>query len=935
MSLDEKLGQLLMVSGFGGFASSDDPEFQRLAHDIEDNHAGGLMIATRAGAYGIERSQVYPTAALVNRLQSLAKVPLLVAADFERGTAMRLAEGTSFPHAMAVAATGRPEDARTVGRITAIEARAAGVPWIFAPVADVNSNPDNPIINVRSFGEDPERVAAFLEAHIGGAEENGALATAKHFPGHGDTDIDSHLDLPTVDNNRAHFDRVELPPFRAAISAGVGTIMTGHIAAPALESDATVPATLSAQITTRLLRDELNFGGLIVTDSLDMAGVAARYPPAEVAVRAILAGADVLLTPPSPDAALAGLREAAASGRLPVSRIDAAVRRVLRAKAELGLHQHRHVDVSALPEVFGRAEFKRAASDIANRGITLLRDAPRLLPLDATRPARALLVAIAGDPSVHPGRDFERELGWRVDFLEALRFDTRFSAVNSRAIPPPESYDVMIVALFVRVADRKGSVGLPQEQAELVHRLLAHDAPIAGGGAAREPAKPAIVVCFGSPYIIARFPEAQTWLAAFSDAEVAQRAAARALFGQIATGGRIPVNVPGAASLGDGIDLCAKAMTLEAAPAEHAQKLGAAWALLDRAVADGAFPGGVAAVGHRGKLFIRAFGQQTYEAAAANVTPDTVYDAASLTKPVVTVTLAAMLAEAGQLDLDAPAARLVPEWQDASGVAAGVASGVDERARVTVRHLLTHTSGLPAHVDYFRTLATRRDLVAGVVQAPLVCTPATQSVYSDLGFILLGEIIARLTGRALDQLARERIFEPLGMHSTAFNPPEGWHERIAPTEHDAEFRRRLLRGEVHDENAWVMGGVAGHAGMFSTAADLAAFCQMLLNGGIYAHQRVLRRATIAQFTSASALTANTRALGWNVPTPDSSSGRYFSPRSFGHTGFTGTSIWVDPEKELFVVLLTNRVHPTRDNDKINKVRPALHDAIVEALNLQS
>jgi CubicO group peptidase (beta-lactamase class C family) len=299
------------------------------------------------------------------------------------------------------------------------------------------------------------------------------------------------------------------------------------------------------------------------------------------------------------------------------------------------------------------------------------------------------------------------------------------------------------------------------------------------------------------------------------------------------------------------------------------------------------------------------------------------------------VTLAAMLAEAGQLDLEAPVARLVPEWQDARGLAAGVASGVDERARVTVRHLLTHTSGLPAHVDYFKTLATRRDLVAGVVQAPLVSAPGTQSVYSDLGFILLGEIIARLTGRPLDQLARERIFEPLGMHSTMFNPPESLRERTAPTEHDSEFRRRLLRGEVHDENAWVMGGVAGHAGMFSTAADLAAFCQMLLNGGIYAHERVLRRSTIAQFTSASALTTHTRALGWNVPTPDSSSGRYFSRRSFGHTGFTGTSIWVDPEKQLFVVLLTNRVHPTRDSDKINKVRPAVHDAIVQALNLQS
>ena len=577
-----------------------------------------------------------------------------------------------------------------------------------------------------------------------------------------------------------------------------------------------------------------------------------------------------------------------------MSRIDAAVSRILRAKARLGLHRRRHVDVSTLPEVFGRAEFKRAAADIADRGVTLLRDAQQLLPLDATRATRALLVSIAGDPSVHPGRDFERELGWRVDFLEALRFDTRFFAVNSREVPPPESYDILIVALFVRVADRKGTVGLPQEQAELVHRLLARDTLLAhetgAGGGARESAKPVIVVCFGSPYVIARFPEAQTWLAAFSDAEVAQRAAARALFGQVATGGRIPVSVPGAAVLGDGIDLCAKAMTLDAAQPSK-QRLAAAWAVLDRAVADGAFPGAAAAVGYHGDLFIHGVGRQTYEATAAEVTPDTLYDAASLTKPVVTVTLAAMLVEAGELDLDAPVAQLIPEWQDAPGIAASAAPGVvtrvDERARVTVRHLLTHTSGLPAHLDYFKTLATRRDLVARVVAEPLVCPPGTQSVYSDVGFILLGEIIARVTGRALDELARERIFEPLGMRATTFNPPESLRERIAPTEHDADFRRRLLRGEVHDENAWVMGGVAGHAGMFSTAADLAAFCQMLLNGGIYAHRRVLRRSTIAQFTSASALTANTRALGWNMRTADSSSGRYFSPRSFGHTGFTG------------------------------------------------
>ena len=949
MTLDEKLGQLLMIACYGGFTSVESSEFQKLARAVERMCVGALMIATRPGGLGIERSQVYGTAALVDLLQRRAQIPLLVAGDFEHGTAMRLSEGTSFPHAMAVAATGRAEDAYTVGHITAIEARAAGVPWVFAPVADVNSDPDNPIINVRSFGEDPERVGKFVSAFVRGVEEHGALATAKHFPGHGNTDTDSHLDLPTVESDRAQLDRVELAPFRAAIAAGVSTIMTGHIAVPALEPDEHLPTTLSAAISTRLLRDELNFDGLLVTDSLDMAGIAARYSPAEVAVRAMLAGADILLSPPIPEAALAGLREAAASGRLPMARIDDAVARILRAKARLGLHESSAINLAALPQTFGRPEFARAAQDIADRGITLLRDVPRLLPLDATEPARALLVAIAGDPDTCPGEDFEREIRWRVDFLNTMRFDTRFTTVKPLAkslglspaapalqseIPPPESYDFMIVALFVRVADRKGSVGLPNDQAEFVHRLLANDAT----------GKPVIVVCFGSPYVAARFPEAKTWLAAFSNAGVAQLAAARALFGEIAIGGSIPVNVPGIAALGDGLRVAADPMTLAPGGSADEKIFAPAFALLDRAVADRAFPGGVVAIGHRdrrelgARVAIRPFGKQGYDDGAPPVTPDTIYDAASLTKSVVTATLAAMLVEAGHLDLDAPVPRYIPEWTAQQNEVAAQRLSSRWNDAVTVRHLLTHTSGLPAHKNYFQnhfqTAASRREIVARVLATAPAHEPGAQSIYSDLGFIVLGEIIERLTGKALDELARRRIFDSLGMTASTFKPAASLRSRIAPTEVDDTFRKRLVHGEVHDENAWVMGGVAGHAGLFTTAADLAVFCQTLLNGGIYAHRRLLRRATIAQFNTASPLAAHTRALGWNVPTPGSSSGHYFSARSFGHTGFTGTSIWIDPDKQLFVVLLTNRVHPSRDNDKINTVRPALHDAIVEALNLQ-
>jgi beta-glucosidase-like glycosyl hydrolase/CubicO group peptidase (beta-lactamase class C family) len=910
MTLDEKIGQLVIVNCYGGFTPIGGEEFQRLARQVEQNHVGGLIIANRAGLLGIERSQVYPTAALVNALQQRARIPLLVGADFERGTAMRLQEGTSFPQAMAVAATGRAEDAYTMGKVTALEGRAAGVPWIFAPVCDVNSNPANPIINTRSFGEDPERVGKLAASFIRGVQENGGLATAKHFPGHGDTSVDSHLDLPVVCGDREHLEQIEFPPFRAAIAAGVGSIMTAHLAVPALDPDANLPATFSEKITTDLLRHEMGFDGLVVTDDLNMGGVTARYSPGEIAVRSILAGSDLLLAPPNPDVALAALREAAASGRLPVARIDEAVRRILRAKAKLGLHKSNTVSLESLAENFGTPEFARAAQDIADRGVTLLRDTAKILPLDATQPMRAFLVAVAGDPDRAPAEIFEREIRGRVDSLETVRCDTRYNTADKLSLPAADNYDVLIIALLVRVADRKGSVGLPPEQVLAVRQLLATE-------------KPVVVACFGSPYLVFQFPKSKTWLSVFSNVEVAQRTAGRALFGEVAIGGKIPVTVPDVVAAGSGIDVPANPMTLVASPNMNA-KLAPAYALLDQAVADGAFPGGVLAVGHDGQLAIHAFGRLSADADAPAVTPETIYDTASLTKPIVTATLAAMLAEPGQLDVSAPVARYLPEW---------TALPDAERRAVTVRHLLTHTSGLPAHREYFKSARTRQEVVAQALAEPLEADPGTRSVYSDIGFILLGEVLERLLGRPLDQAAMERIFAPLAMTATMFTPPPVLQTRIAPTENDTELRKRPVRGEVHDENAWVMGGVAGHAGLFSTAGDLAIFCQMMLNGGQYAHRRLLQRVTIKQFTTVDSLSAGMRTPGWMARTVGSSSGRYFSSRSFGHLGFTGTSMWVDPDKHLFVVLLTNRVNPTRQNDKMQRVRPALHNSIVENLGL--
>lgn len=910
MPLREKLGQLLMVGCFPSHAPED---LAAAIRAVEELHVGGFMIATRPGANGIQRAEARTTARMTGELQKRAKVPLIFGADLERGLAMRVDGGTSFPQAMAIGATGNPADAYTVGRVTALESRAVGIHWIFAPVADVNSNPENPIVNIRSFGEEPGRVAEFVTAFVRGVQENGALACAKHFPGHGDTQTDSHLEMPVLGVDRARLERVELVPFRAAIEAGVGSVMTGHLNVPAIEagSDAGLPATLSRRITANLLRGELGFRGLAITDAMDMSGVTAKFSAGEAAVRAVEAGADVVLMSPDAAAALAALEDAVTRGQLPVERVDEAATRVLLTKAELGLRELRGAGAAAVANVtalLGRAEYLEAAREIAERGATLLRNGDGIAPLNGTAAKRVLFCAIAGDADASPGAAMERALRERCSVVQSLRCDTKFAKAESAAWPSAETYDIAIVALLVRVADRKGSVSLPAEQIGLVEKLL-------------RAGKPAIVAAFGSPYVIERFPAARTWIAAFSTTDVAQTGLVRALFGETPIGGRLPVSVPGASpplAIEAGLQVAARR-------GGEDSRLAPAYSLLERAVSERAFPGGVLAVQFRGELSVGAVGRQTYEADSPKVTADTIYDLASLTKPIVTATLAAQMAENGQLDFDAPVGAYLPEWM--SGPAPEV------RKRVTLRHLLTHSSGLPAHVDYFKVAKSKQEIVGLVAREALVYEPGAKSEYSDLDFILLGAIIERVTGRTLDRLAHEQIFAPLAMRDAMFNPPLNLRGRIAPTEIDATYRKRLIHGEVHDENAYAMGGVAGHAGLFATAGNVARFAQAMLNGGALGANRILRADTVAEITKAQPLSGGARTLGWMVPTQPSSSGHYLSKSSYGHTGFTGTSLWIDAEKQLAVILLTNRVCPTRENDKITKVRPAVHDAIVEGLRL--
>ncbi|HYK40544.1 MAG TPA: serine hydrolase, partial [Candidatus Eremiobacteraceae bacterium] len=625
-----------------------------------------------------------------------------------------------------------------------------------------------------------------------------------------------------------------------------------------------------------------------------------------------------LLMPPVPDAAFEALQVAVKSGRISQERLDTSVRRILEAKARLGLEKDRFVDLANLNAKFGSVNWQKEAQDISDRGITLLRDTAKRLPLDGTKPSRALLLAFYADPEPYPGEDLERELRSRFESVMTLRADTRFVNAANLKLPSPDSYDVALLALFVRVSDRKGNVDVPAEQAALAEQLY-------------KSGKPVITLAFGSPYLIERFPQAETWLGAFGISDVAQISMARALFGEIPIHGHLPVTIPGLGlKAGFGIDVPADRMTLAPMDVRTEAQLQPAFDVIENAIKDKAFPGATLAIGYKGKVSLHAFGKLSYDEKAQPVNLDTMYDIASLTKVVGTTTIAEKLVEgdfAVPLDLDANIERYLPEWKSGPQP--------EWRRRVTVRHLLTHTSGLPAFKEYWRTSKSKQETLDKIFAEPLEYEPGTKMIYSDLGIILLTEIIHRLTGKTLDQQTRENIFAPLGMSHTMFLPAKSLWPKIAPTEVDNNLRHRLVQGEVHDENAYAIGGVSGHAGLFSTAPDLAAFCQMELNGGVYAHRRIVRRATIAQFTAPQELSKNTRTLGWVVPSEGGFTGQYYGPHSFSHTGFTGTSIYIDPDRQLFVVLLTNRVNPTRENMKIAKVRPALHDAVIQALRLAS
>jgi beta-N-acetylhexosaminidase len=561
MSLEEKIGQLIAVGLNATFLNQESDAFKQLQHQIVDNHVGGIILF---------RGPVYESVLLVNRMQQLAKYPLLISADLEAGSGMRFDDTINLPWNMAVGATGNPEYARRQGELTAREARAMGIQQIYAPVADVNNNAANPVINVRSYGEDPAEVGKLVAAFVEGAQRGGVIATAKHFPGHGDTAIDSHRGLPQIDVTRERLNSVELVPFRAAVNAGVGAVMDGHIALPRIDSTAitplprdvklkaidtdeageiviengTMPTTLSP-VLNRILRHDLQFEGLIVTDAMSMSGLTLYFTQEEASVRALEAGADLLLKPADSDAAFRGVRDAVKSGRLTEQRIEESARKVLAAKYDLGLAQQRITSLDEIDRMVSSKETVQLGNEIAQHAITLVRNDAKLVPLSLSETATIFNLAITnGDDRLTVAQPFVSVMARSGRKVVTIVLDDRSSdAEVNKALELASKADVVITSLYGRVrTGQSRSVALPAPGTKALDMLISRKAPV-------------IAISFGNPYLLGSFPQLQTYLVAYGDMPSLQRAGAEAIMGQNDVTGRLPISLPGLYPRGTGIQL--------------------------------------------------------------------------------------------------------------------------------------------------------------------------------------------------------------------------------------------------------------------------------------------------------------------------------------------------------------------------------------------
>ncbi len=921
---------------------------------IVTNECGGLLFTE-----GTLRQHVD----LEDYAQSLTSIPVMITFDGEWGLSMRIEDSPRFPHNMALGAISDYRLIYDYGAEMARECKLAGVHVNFAPDADVNSNPGNPVIGYRSFGENPDRVAKAVVAYSLGMEDNGVQAVAKHFPGHGDTDVDSHKALPSVKHSRALLDSTDLVPFKEFIDAGCSGIMVGHIAVPALDPSGQ-PASLSSLITDKLLRKELGFNGLIFTDALGMKG-AVDNNGRNNSVAALIAGTDVLLNPERPGADIDAIMTAIKNGVISKDVIEDRCKRLLRYKYLLCVGNTKTMsDRKKLSAEVNSPEAEALIKKLAAASITVLRNDGNILPLDTDVKSYVTVVNIGAQAS----NDFTETCR---HYMRTEAFAAEGTAIGPKTLASANGSAAVIAVVYNDKQTTRTAF------ADLVAKCN----------------KPVIAVFMVNPYKMKKFSaslgKVKGLVLAYDNIPAERISAAEALFGGIATSGRLPVNLRGLAKEGDGIRLPKTRLGFSSPAAEKM----ASWlpdsidVLVRKGLTTGAFLGCQVLVAKNGNIvFNKSYGKLSSDPASAKVDGRTVYDLASVSKALGTLPGIMKAYDNKVLSLDSKLGTLIPEITDSA------------KKEITVRELLFHETGMPPSLNMFDAMidtasytgklivarpdknhsikiqrkayghntARLRDDITARQKSDKFPVEASKGIfvgkstydtlmhriydiplrsskdytYSCLNFCLLMDVEQRLTGRPHDSFVGEEIFAPVGAYRTAYRAKDNLGSNIAPTEHDTFLRRQTLNGHVHDELANFSGGVQGNAGLFANTDDLAKVCQMWLNKGVYGGKRILSEKTVDLFTTAKSPTCR-RGLGFDKPDVDDPENSPTCDEAaasvFGHLGFTGTVFWVDPEQDLIFVFLTNRVNPTRDNAAFSKlnIRPKLFSLVCRSLDSEN
>ncbi len=903
MSLYEKCAQLIMPYATSFDTSSNSEEYQRIEWLVKDLKVGGIIFF---------QGDISGQVALTNKLQSLAQIPLLIASDYERGVGMRLQDAVEYPYNMAFGAANDPHLTYLMGKYTALEGRALGVHHNFAPLLDVNHDYRNPIINIRAYSEDPNIIAWHAKEFLKGMHEGNMLTTAKHFPGHGATSMDSHNELPVINLTSEDLINFDLIPFIESFNAEVKSVMIGHLEVPAIEGKRNIPATFSYEITTNFLQNKLGFDGLVVTDAMNMYSITTNYTHEEAAKLAIQAGNDIILFPEDEEASVLGIYAAVLSGELTEERIDISVRKILSAKKWLKLNESKPVDINSVSKILNNRTHWRLAEEVAERSITLVKDNKNILPINPDDYYSTACITLSNTirrSSLKEPLLFEELVNENFNYVKNYRLNLSSKKRNYRqALKIAKKSNLILLATYISVRAFQDSLELEKEQLNFIKELITLN-------------KPLVIMSFGNPYILSEFPEADTYLCSYGQVLTSQTAMLNSIIGRNKIGGKLPITIPNTDfSIGYGIDKDRNGLYFQSLDVDSNYNFIKVDSLMNFALEDSVFPGAVLLVGHRGKvIYHKPFGKFSYDEDANDMTPEAMFDIASLTKVFGTTSAAMILFDQGKLDLDEKVVSYIPEF------------GNNLKDKITIRNLLLHNSGLPAFKPYYKLNYDSSQVIKDIMNTELKFEPGTKYLYSDLGIITLQKVIEKISGETLDKFLTENVFAPLGMNNTMFNPPHKVWYYCVPTEKDEYWRMITVKGKVHDETASILGGTAGHAGLFSTAEDLAKLTYIILNHGKNGDSILFRENTVTDWTSKQT-NQSTRGLGWDTKSEkNSSAGNKFSLNSFGHTGFTGTSVWVDNDRELFVILLSNRVHPTRQNRNIYKFRPLIHDAVIDAV----